>query len=211
MVTSIRSWGQLHKFNLSWARFIILFLWIFYSTFQILFLDQPFVDLIGFMVGAISIISLIAAGFSTRDCYLRFTPISKKGAVLYAVTFLLWLAMVIPTGGKPHWDWLSVFVYAPATSVTQELFFRSALLPLLLTIFKGNFKAALIAHSFLFGIWHMGVFTTNAPISIAIIVVMVPMFFSMAWGWQTQRDGTVVWAILHHTSLQIVMRLFTWG
>ena len=211
MFTSIRSWGEQKKFNIRWARLIILFLWAIYTALQILFLDQPIVDLIGFLSGIVAILVLLTSGFSLANCYLRWASISKKGLYLYIAILTFWVVIVLPTGGNPHWDWQSVFIFAPATSVAQEIFFRSALLPILIVTFKGNFRHALLLHSILFGIWHMGVFTTDAPIGAAFFVVLVPTLISLAWGWQVHRDGTVVWAILHHTILQIIMRLFTWG
>jgi membrane protease YdiL (CAAX protease family) len=211
MSTSIRSWGEQKKFNIRWARLIILFLWAIYTALQILFLDQPIVDLIGFLSGIVAILVLLASGFSLADCYLKWSLISKKGLFLYIAIVILWLGIVLPTGGNPHWDWQSLFIFAPATSVAQEIFVRSALLPTLILACKGNFRHGLLLHSILFGIWHMGVFTTNAPIGAAFFVVLVPTLISLAWGWQVHRDGTVVWAILQHTILQIIMRLFTWG
>jgi membrane protease YdiL (CAAX protease family) len=211
MLTSIQSWGEQKNFNIRSARHIILTLWVLYSGTQIIFLDKPFVDLIGILSGAIAILALLASGFSLTDCYLRLASISKTSIYIYCAILIFWLGIVLPTGGNPQWDWRSIFISAPATSIAQEIFFRSALLPILLATFKGNFRSALILHSILFGLWHMGVFATSAPIGAAIAVILVPTLISLAWGWQVHRDGTILWAILHHTILQIIMRLFTWG
>lgn len=211
MVRMIRTWAGGKTISMHGSSIIVLVLWGCYSTFQIIFLDQPFVDLIGLLVGILAILALIYSGLSCNDCYLRFSPISKKGVVLYLAIFFLWIGIVVPTGGKPQWDWRSTLILAPATSIAQEIFFRSALLPALLQCLKGKFGWALLIHSILFAIWHMGVFTTNAPPAAATAVILVPFLISFAWGWQVHRDRTVFWAILHHTSLQIVMRLFSWG
>jgi membrane protease YdiL (CAAX protease family) len=211
MVRAIQTQIEGEKPNIQLSSLITLLLWGIYSTFQIIFLDQPFVDLIGFLAGILAIAVLLTSGFSLTDCHLRFAPISKRAAWLYVVIFLLWLGVVLPTGGKPHWDWQAIFIFAPATAIAQEIFFRSALLPVLFHTLKGNFGWALFIHSILFAIWHMGVLTTNAPPAAAMAVILVPFLISFAWGWQVHRDRTVLWAILHHTLLQMVMRIFTWG
>jgi hypothetical protein len=211
MVKIIQTWTQGKTISMHWSSIIVLILWGGYTTFQIIFLDQPFVDLIGLLAGILAISVLLYSGFSRNDCYLRFSPISKKGMVLYLVIFFLWIGIVVPTGGKLQLDWRSTLFYAPATSIAQEIFFRSALLPALLHSLKDKFGWALFTHSILFAIWHMGVFTTNAPPIAATVVILVPFLISFAWGWQVHRDKTIIWAILHHTSLQIVMRMYSWG
>jgi membrane protease YdiL (CAAX protease family) len=211
MLGTMQSRNEGKKLSIHWSSLMTLLLWGIYTTFQIIFLDQHFVDLIGFLAGTLAIASLMISGLTLSDCYLRSAPISRKGAWLYGAIFLLWVAIVLPTGGKFQWDWKSTFIFAPATSIAQEIFFRSALLPALLRILKGNFRWALLAHSLLFAVWHLGVFTTGAPPAAAMAVTLVPFLISFAWGWQVHRDRTVLWAILHHTILQIVMRMFTWG
>ncbi len=211
MLDTIQSRGEGKGLSTHWSVLLTLLLWGIYTTFQIIYLDQPFVDLIGFLAGTLAIAVLLSSGFTLSDCYLRVAPISKRGAWLFIAIFFLWLGIVLPTGGKPQWDWRSIFIFAPATSIAQELFFRSALLPALLHSLKGNFRRALFIHSILFAIWHLGVLTTGAPPAAVMMVILVPFLISFSWGWQVHRDGTILWAILHHTSLQIIMRMFTWG
>jgi membrane protease YdiL (CAAX protease family) len=211
MVRTMQTQTKGKKLRIQLSSSITLLLWGIYTTFQIIFLDQPFVALIGLLVGILAITALLMSGLSFADCYLKFSPISKRGAWLYIAIFMLWLGIVIPTGGKPQWDWQAIFIFAPATSIAQEIFFRSALLPALLLLLRGNFRRALFIHSILFAIWHMGVFTTNAPPAAAMVVILVPFLISFAWGWQVHRDRTVLWSILHHTLLQMVMRMFAWG
>ena len=211
MVRTMQTRTEGKKLSIQLSSSITLLLWGVYTVFQIIFLDQPFVDLIGLLAGILAITILLTSGLSLTDCHLRVASISKKAGWLYVAIFLLWVGVVLPTGGKPHWDWQSILIFAPATAIAQEIFFRSALLPALLHSLKGKFGWALFIHSILFAIWHMGVFTTNAPPAAATAVVLVPFLISFAWGWQVHRDRTVLWAILHHTLLQMVMRMFTWG
>jgi membrane protease YdiL (CAAX protease family) len=211
MVRTMRTRTKRKKLSIQLSSSIILLLWGIYTSFQIIYLDQPFVDLIGLLAGILAITVLLASGLSLTDCHISFAPISKKAVWLYVAIFLLWLGVVLPTGGRFQWDWHAIFILAPATAIAQEIFFRSALLPALFHSLKGNFGWALFIHTMLFAIWHMGVFTTNAPPAAATVVILVPFLISFAWGWQVHRDRTIFWAILHHTLLQMVMRMFTWG
>jgi hypothetical protein len=137
-------------------------------------------------------------------------PISKRGMFIYVVLAFLVLGTMIPLFKWRGFDWIALLLYAPATAVSQELFFRSALLPTLTKSLKGQSMLALLLHTTLFGIWHAGVFR-YAPLWTGIAVILVPTLPGLGWGWQARKDETVFWAMMQHTLFQMFMRLSSWG
>jgi hypothetical protein len=41
--------------------------------------------------------------------------------------------------------------------------------------------------------------------------MVVPFLGGLAWGWQVQRDQTVVWAMSAHILILIATSFFSWG
>jgi membrane protease YdiL (CAAX protease family) len=84
------------------------------------------------------------------------------------------------------------------------LFFRAALLPAMRSLLPKRAGLALILHSVLFGLWHIGPLFLGAPIWAVIAVMLVPFLSGIGWGWQVVRDGTVVWAMVQHSLIWVV-------
>ncbi len=92
-------------------------------------------------------------------------------------------------------------------SVAQELFFRSALFPALLLWMRP--RGALLIHTLAFGVWHAGaLLVAGDMLGGALAIIVLSLSACYARGWQTLRDGTVVWAMLHHAVLWIVGAFF---
>ena len=66
-----------------------------------------------------------------------------------------------------------------------------------------------IPDSSLFGLWHIGPFFLGAPIWAVIAIMLVPFLSGLGWGWQVQRDKTVMWAMLQHSLIWVVGLQFT--
>ena len=49
-----------------------------------------------------------------------------------------------------------------------------------------------------------------APFEVAISALVVTFVIGMDWGWQVQHDRTMIWSMLHHSLLQMILRLFAW-
>jgi membrane protease YdiL (CAAX protease family) len=118
--------------------------------------------------------------------------------------FVLSLAAILPVSNWQGWSWKAALVYAPAGGVSQELFFRAALLPALYLVLKKHAGLSLVAHSALFGLWHIGLLFLGAPLWAVLAVMLVPFIAGLGWGWQVQRDRTVVWAILQHSLIWVI-------
>jgi hypothetical protein len=133
------------------AAAMVFCLWLAYTVLQTLAvmqrLSEPAYAAIGFLPGILGVGVLLAAGISREECYLRIAPLSRRGLGVLAVVFFFALAAILPAGVWRGWDWVAAFVYAPASGVSQELFFRSALMPATLATFSKRPTLALIRAS----------------------------------------------------------------
>jgi membrane protease YdiL (CAAX protease family) len=194
---------------------MVFCLWLAYTVLQTLVvmqrLSEPAYAAIGFLPGLLGVAVLLAAGVPREDCYLRVAPLSRPGFGVLAAVFVFALAAILPAGVWRGWDWIAAFVYAPASGVAQELFFRSALLPATLAVFRRRPTLALILHSALFALWHIGPLFLGTPLPIVGAIMFVPFLSGIGWGWQVKRDGTVVWAMLQHSLIWVVGSPFAFG
>ncbi|MEW6226538.1 MAG: CPBP family intramembrane glutamic endopeptidase [Bacillota bacterium] len=189
---------------------VTILLWLAYTAIYTFPASEATAALIQFIPGILGIAIVIMAGLKREDCYLRAAQISRSGAAVLAAASVIFIP-ILATGRFTGWNWLSGLVYAPASGIAQELFFRATLLPAFMAIFKGKRWLALSLHSLLFALWHVPVAFMEAPLAGAMAVTVVTFLAGIAWGWQVQRDRTVVWAMAHHVLGLVIMSLFTWG
>ena len=159
----------------------------------------------------ISCLALKRAGFSSFDLNLRHAPLSHQGALALAAVTLLLLPILGSSTGWLGWRWLPALVYAPASGIAQELYFRSALLSALTRALSGRNTPALMVHALVFAGFHLRTFRSLPSLPIAILVALVLLLAGLGWGWQVQRDRTVLWAMLQHSLFLMLMSLFDWG
>jgi membrane protease YdiL (CAAX protease family) len=191
-----------------------LLFWLVYTLLQSLFLagllKDPLASLLRLLPGLAGIAISFSSGLPAQYHYLRLGRISTAGLALYAALLIFGALTVLPTGRYIGWNPLEALIYAPIGALSQEIFFRVSLLPVLLWLQEGQRWPALMIHALLFGLWHIGAIFAGASVVEAIPVMLVPFLFSIAWGWQAMRDRTAVWAVLHHTLLLIMMSFYTW-
>ena len=200
---------KLSKNNPVYIFIIILLLWAGYTTIFTFHPNDTISAIIEFIPGVIGIALLLTAGFTTEQCYLRLAPISKRGLLLLIV-FTLALIPILMTGKWIGWSWLPGLIYAPASGISQELFFRSSLLPTVIYVFKEKRLVAVFIHAVLFTLWHVPLAIIQAPLPGAIAVTIVTFIGGVVWGWQVQRDKTVYWAMVQHVLYLMIMSLFIW-
>lgn len=190
----------------------IILLWVCYTTIQTLnvtgYITEPWSAILSFVPGVLGVGVLKMAGFTWKGLFLRIAPLSWKGFAVLAGIFVFALAAILPFGKWQGWSWAAALVYAPASGISQELFFRSALLPASLFIFKGRPYLALILQAAFFGLWHIGPFFLGAPVWIVFAVMLVPFVSGIGWGWQVMHDRTVLWAVIQHTLIWVVAGQF---
>ena len=186
----------------------VLLLWAGYTTLQTLgVMGRISVDMsaaLGFIPGLLGVMILLLVGLEREDCFLVFNPISRKGLAILLVVFVFALSAMLPVMVWQGWSWKAALILAPAGGIAQELFFRSALLPALRQLFRRSAKIALISHSVLFGLWHIGPLFLGAPIWAVIAVMTVPFISGIGWGWQVVKDKTVIWAMIQHSLIWVI-------
>jgi len=196
--------------RLGLATGIILVLWAIYTVVYTLPLDDALSAALEIIPGVLGLTVLtMGIGFKPGECYLRLGPISKKGLALL-MSFFIVLIPILLTGRWVGWNWTAGLIYAPASGIAQELFFRASLLPITIRLFERSRLLAVAVQSALFAIWHVPLAFTTAPLTGAIAVVIVTFIGGMVWGWQVQHDRTVYWAMCQHIVYLILMSLFVW-
>jgi len=112
----------------------------------------------------------------------------------------LFIPVALLTGRVQPWDWLGNMVYAPASALGQELYFRSALLTAFGT--HGS-RRAILLQATLFALWHARAFRV-VPAWEALLVLLGTFVAGMLWGWQVRRDSTTFYAFIQHLLFLIV-------
>lgn len=190
----------------------IITLWFANVVLFALYIDEPLASILAFTPGILGVGILLKYELSPEECYFKIRPISYKGLVVYIAMLTLMIPVVYTgfrtrtTGGL---DWIQALVYAPVSGIPQELFFRSTLFPLLIRGLGGRVWPAMVIDSVLFALYHVGMFFV-APQWAAVSALIITFIAGLGWTWQVQHDRTVYWAMLHHSCLQIILRLFVW-
>lgn len=184
---------------------------ILYTVLDVLQPTEPLLSLLAFIPGVISVVALRAAGLSNDQLYLQLAQISVPGLGALAATTILLLPILGSSTSWIGWYWLPALVYAPASGVAQELYFRSSLLPGLEQAFSGRRLLALLVHAAIFVGFHFRTFQAIPSLPIALVVGLVLFLAGCGWGWQVQRDRTVVWSMLQHSLFLILMSMFGWS
>ena len=172
---------------------------------------EPVLSMLAFIPGVTSIVALSAAGLSRAELYLHPLKASRPGLVALAATTLLLLPILGSSTGWIGWHWLPSLIYAPASGIAQEIYFRASLLPALERALHGKKTIAIFLHALIFVGYHFRTFRSLPSMPIAILVASVLFIAGCGWAWQVQRDRTVFWAIGQHSFFLILMSLFEWA
>jgi hypothetical protein len=70
---------------------------------------------------------------------------------------------------------------------------------------------ALFLHSALFVGFHFRTFQAIPSLPMVLVVTVVLFLAGCSWGWQVQRDHTVVWSMLQHSLFLVLMSMFDWA
>jgi membrane protease YdiL (CAAX protease family) len=200
--------GEKSPKKLGIATTIVIVLWGGYTTLQTLAVvgtvSEEWSAALGFLPGILAVTALLLFGMTREDCFLVFHSISKAGFVVLAFVFVFALSTMLPVMVWKGWNWKAALILAPAAGIAQELFFRSALLPTLRNVFNRRPRLALVIHSVLFGLWHIGPLFVGAPIWAVFAVMAVPFLSGIGWGWQVVHDRTVIWAMIQHSLIWVI-------
>lgn len=211
-MTTTRSSGKRHRFlPFAGAFAITLLMGVCITVLDVLQPREPALSILAFIPGVTSIVALFASGMSRTELYLLPAKASVLGLVVLAATTLLLLPILISSSGWTGWHWLPGLVYAPASGIAQEIYFRASLLPSLERILHGKKVFAILLQSVIFVGYHFRTFRSVPSFSIAILVASVLFAAGCGWAWQVQKDRTVFWAIAQHSLFLMLMSMFEWA
>jgi membrane protease YdiL (CAAX protease family) len=193
------------------ALVITLIMGIALTSLDVIQPEEPVLSILAFVPGIISIAALTASGSNRADLYLRFSWISLYGFVMLAAVTVLLLPILGSSTGWVGWQWLPGLLYAPASGIAQEIYFRGSLLPALERALHGKKAAAILLHTVVFVGYHFRTFRSVPSLPIALLVAAVLFAAGCGWAWQVQRDRTVFWAIGQHSLFLMLMSMFEWA
>lgn len=193
------------------ALFITLVMGVAITVVDVLQPAEPILSILAFIPGVVSILALLAAGLSRGDLYLRFAKLSLPGSLALAAVTLLLLPILGSSTGFIGWHWLPALLYAPASGIAQEIYFRGSLLPALERALRGKKGIAILIHALVFVGYHFRTFRSLPSLPIALLVALVLFAAGCGWAWQVQKDRTLFWAIVQHSSFLMLMSMFAWG
>jgi membrane protease YdiL (CAAX protease family) len=169
--------------------------------------------ILSFIIGLLSFTVIILARLhlDVTESYLIPRRLSLRGGIALVVVAVCLLPILLSTSGKVGWHWIPALVYAPASGIAQELYFRASLLPAMEGLLQKRSFAAIGLHSLVFVAFHLRTFLSIGPNPIVAVVAIVLFVAGFAWGYQVQRDRTIVWAVALHSTFLVVMSMFKWG
>jgi hypothetical protein len=180
-----------------WAARIVVALWLPYTLLNLFFPGPTLTYVLGLVIALLALSSLKLAHIPAIGIYPHIP--SRMSMVVLAVLSLFVPFALLIGRGQP-WDWLGNMVYAPASALGQELYFRSALLT---TFDTHGSRRAILLQATLFGLWHARAFRV-VPAWEALLVLLGTFVAGIIWGWQVRRDSTTFYAFIQHLLFLIV-------
>jgi len=174
----------------------VVALWAPYTTLNTTF-PGPFIAYGGGLaLAGVALVALRRAGLTRRDLGLRLALPSRAGMAGLGL-LCAFIPLALALGRGQGWRPLDDLVFAPASALGQELYFRAALLPALVVVCRGRAPVALAGQALLFALWHLRAVRVVAP-GPALAVLLATGVGGLVWGWQVQRDRTVLYAAAQH-------------
>ncbi len=199
------------RFPFGAALVVTLLMGIAITVLDTLQPPEPALSILSFVPGIASLVALGAAGLTRTECNLRLRRLSLTGAGALAVTTLLMLPILGSSTSFIGWHWVPGLLIAPASGIAQELYFRASLLPAMERLLPGRRTTALLLHSAIFVGYHFRTFRSLPSVGFVALVAVVLFAAGCGWGWQVQKDRTVLWAMVQHSVFLMVMSMFDWG
>jgi membrane protease YdiL (CAAX protease family) len=180
------------------------------STLLAGFMSEGLYDITLFLLAVGAVGALLAAGFDRASCGLVWSLPSPVGLALALSYAALAAPAIFLSATYTGLDLPHLLVLAPLSGISQELLFRSSVLPALLEMTGRRLRVALPVQALLFAGWHVAP-ALQAPIGGFVAILVTTFIGGLAWGWSTHRDGTVVWVAAIHVGMLMAMSSFTWS
>ena len=183
------------------TRFVVA-LWFPYAALNTIFPSPALTYVLGLAVAVCALVALRLAGLSWQDLYLRAAWPSRVGGLLL-LTMMVFVPAALLAGRGQAWQPRDALVYAPLSAIGQELYFRAALLPVMLRCYPSRPRLALTLQALAFALWHARAFRVVPPVQASGALLLL-CAAGLVWGWQVRHDRTVLYAVAQHTLFLIV-------
>jgi membrane protease YdiL (CAAX protease family) len=192
---------------------IVLLMGAFYTFLDVRQLSEPINTILSFVPGLLSFAAIIFAKMQSNviESYLIPRKLSIHGSIALAVVAVCLLPILLSISSKVGWHWIPALVYAPASGIAQELYFRASLLPAMEGLIQNKNITAICLQSTVFVAFHLRTFMSIGANPIIAVVVVVLFVAGIAWGYQVQKDRTIIWAVALHGTFLVIMSMFKWG
>jgi hypothetical protein len=180
----------------------VVALWVPYAALNTIFPGPLLTYAIGLLLAALAMSALLLSGDSPRTLSLRFASPSRFGLLILLLMLAFIPGALLAGRGQPF-SALDDLVYAPASALGQELYFRAVLLVALARLFTGRPRLTVLAQAVFFALWHVRAFLVVAPLP-ALGALLLTFVAGLLWGAQVSRDRTVLWVAAEHTLFLIV-------
>ena len=185
------------------AAAIVVSLWVPYTLLNTIYPGPNVTYALGLALTGLGLGALWLAGIPAQDCFVRLAGVSRQGAVALGV-LSVYIPLVLLAGYGRPWNWVADLVYAPASAIAQELYFRAALLSALTILTPKQPRAGVMLQALMYALWHARAFEV-VPVAPALVVLAGTFVAGALWGWQVRHDRTVIYAALQHTLFLIVV------
>src|SRR5262245_30033293 len=184
------------------AAWLVVALWVPYSALNTLFPGPALTYTLALLLAALALGLLLRSGDSAQTLSLQVAPPSRFG-LLILLLMLVFVPGALLAGRVQPFSVLDDLVYAPISALSQELYFRAALLVALSRLGLGRARLAIVAQAALFALWHARAFLVVAPL-LALGALLLTLVAGLLWGTQVSRDRTILWSFAEHTLFLMV-------
>lgn len=184
------------------AAWLVVALWVPYAALNTLFAGPIVTYALGLLLAAFALGMLLLSGESPQALYLRLALPSCVG-LLILLPMLVFIPGALLAGRGQPFSPLVDLIYAPASALGQELYFRAALLVALAHLCARRPRLAVVVQAAFFALWHTRAFLVVAPLP-ALGALLLTFVAGLLWGAQVRRDRTILWTAAEHTLFLIV-------
>jgi Type II CAAX prenyl endopeptidase Rce1-like len=184
------------------AAWLVVALWVPYAALNTIFPSPIVTYTLGLLLAACALGMLLLSDESPRTLYLRLVLPSRVG-LLILLPMLVFIPGALLAGRGQPFRPLDDLIYAPASALGQELYFRAALLVALARLCARRPRLAVVVQAALFSLWHVRAFLVVATLP-ALGALLLTFVAGLLWGTQASRDRTILWSVVEHTLFLIV-------
>lgn len=201
------------KTTSKWKNWITITIIALYFPYLLLYLVEVHHQILYLFEGVPAILAVLIllkfGNFSRQDLLLRWKHISRAGVFLLFIVIMSYGVIGLYGTFRGFFPY-SFFIVGPLSAITQELYFRGSLQ----AIFEKNLnfsrhKSNILQNLFFIG-WHLRLYLeTDTPMG-TLVLILGFGYFGLIWGYQSRKDGSLLYVLLIHIIGLMGHSLFIW-